>query len=211
MGTNMLKTGFLITVILFLLSASCNKDKTSCLSSLATYSFDASAEWLPEREIYNIGDTIFIASLIPKMLIDKISNTPIEYSNAVEIGGSIIFNCVDTNARTVVAGKDSFNYVSIVGDLKEPDITPEKGKFIRYSEKATNYEFKAGIVCQKRGIYMISFADLLCPGLRRINCTKGTFTITITNTNKHVSLYQNALGITLDAESLKKIYCFRVM
>ncbi|MCY7293402.1 MAG: hypothetical protein LH615_14580, partial [Ferruginibacter sp.] len=64
-----LKRVLLITAMPFFIAATCNKnDTTPCVNSV--YSFTVNSEWMPQREVYEIGDTIFITSSFSKNLID---------------------------------------------------------------------------------------------------------------------------------------------
>ena len=77
-------------------------------------------------------------------------------------------------------------------------------------ESGSNYQFKGGVICKKKGLFAISVDNLLSIGLRGKNCTNAGFNMTVTNTEKQIALYQNTLNITLDPESVKKIYGFLV-
>ena len=68
-----LKKVLLITGIPFFIGASGNKNDTSpCING--GYSFAVTAAFIPQREIYNVGDTIFLTSSFPKTLLENISN-----------------------------------------------------------------------------------------------------------------------------------------
>lgn len=62
---NILKTGLLITAAQFLLSSGCNKNSTTPCQN-AAYSFAVTCNYVPEKEIYNIGDTIFLKVFFQK-------------------------------------------------------------------------------------------------------------------------------------------------
>jgi hypothetical protein len=210
MGTDILKIGLLITAAQFLLASGCNKNGTTpCV--FGGYSFAVTSEWSPQREIYNVGDTIYLNSSFPKTLTDQINTSIIvDYSNSVGIQGDIGIAAPDSVQRTNRPAKDSFQFVSIIGSFSERPIKQSQGININYAELNSSYQFKGGIICNKKGLYGISVDNLLSNGIRGKNCTNAGFRITVTNSDKHILLYQNALGIVLDAESIKKIYCFKV-
>lgn len=211
MATNILKIGLLIIAAQFLLSSGCNKNGTSCLSSNITYSFSAPAEWIPQRATYNTGDTIFLVSDFPKTLRDLVNpSLIIDYSNFVGVTGDIRISVVDTTARQVLPAKDSFDFVSVIGYFSERAHNQNQGINFNYSEGVSKYEFKGALICRRKGIYGIGVSDLVSGGIRGKNCTKAGFQMTITNTDKHLTLYETALGITLDADAIRRGYSFRV-
>jgi hypothetical protein len=211
MVINIFKSGLLITTTLIILSASCNKDKTKpCLNTV--YSFQVTSVWNPQREIYQIGDTIFLDSEFPKILTDNATPVPaqIDYSNSVGIFGDIGFSYLDTVLKQPIPAKDSFGYVSIIGNFTERTINQTQGINIKYSELVAKYQFKGGIVCRKKGIYWITVDELSSNGIAGKNCTNAAFGMTVLNSNKHEYLFQNALNITPTPIVLQRMYCFRV-
>jgi hypothetical protein len=211
MGTNILRNGLLITAAQFLLFAKCNKDKTGCLSNITTYSFSANAEWNPQQEVYNIGDTVYLNSLIPKMITDNISNTLVNYSNSTGIYSDLGIAYLDTVTRQALPAKDSFKFISLIGSFVERTINKNQGINFLYSETATNYQFKGAVVCLKKGIYSFSVDNCISAGISGKNCTKASFNMTITNTDKHLHLHQYALGVNPNDPFLQQHgYDFRV-
>lgn len=196
MGTNVLRIGLLITTVQFLFSASCNKDETSCLSTRTTYSFIVTSEWSPQKEVYNVGDTIYLTSVLSKTLVDQINpSLVVDYNNSVGINGDIGIVYLDTITHQPLPAKDSFDFISIFGNFKERSINMDLGINIWYTETSTTYQFKGAIVCKRKGIYGFTVSDLLSPGLRGKNCTKAGFSMSVTNIDKHLYLHQYALNV----------------
>lgn len=211
MGINILRIGLLITAAQFLLSAKCNKDKTGCLSTNSVYSFSANAKWNPAQEVYNIGDTVYLNSVIPKMITDNISNTLVDYSNSTGIYSDISIAYLDTITRQALPGKDNFRFVSVTGNFIERTINASQGINFLYTETATNYQFRGAVVCLKKGIYGFSVDNCISDGLRGKSCTKASFNMTISNTDKHLHLHQYALGVNPNDPFLQQHgYDFRV-
>lgn len=211
MGTNILRIGLLITAAQFLLSAKCNKDKTGCLSTNSVFNFSTTAQWNPQQEVYNIGDTVYLNSIIPKMITDNISNTLIDYSNSTGIGSDISINYLDTITRQAIPAKDSFRFISLIGNFVERTINKNQGINFLYSETPTNYQFRGAVVCLKKGIYGFSVDNCISDGLRGKNCTKASFNMTISNSDKHLHLHQYALGVNPNDPFLQQHgYDFRV-
>jgi hypothetical protein len=115
----------------------------------------------------------------------------------------------DSISRQNLPAKDSFNYVSITGQFVPRPINQNQGINTEYFENI-NYNFKGAIICKKKGVYAISVDNLISRGIRGQNCTNASFNMTVINNNKHINLYQSALGVVLDQNSIDKIYCFRV-
>jgi hypothetical protein len=211
MATNTIRLVILIAVSQLIAGASCNKKDTSCLSTRDGYSFKVTSEWSPQQAMYNVGDTIFLTSVFSKSLVDQINQSlTIDYSNSVGIGGDIGFAAPDSILRVNKPARDSFKLFAIVGNFIERDNNRNQGINNKYLESASAYEFKAAIICEKKGQYAISVDDLKSRGLNGKNCTSASFNMNVLNSQKNVGFYQSALGITLDNESLKKIFCFRV-
>lgn len=206
-----LKIVVLITTTQLLLSSGCNKDGTRpCFR--APYSFAVTCNYSPEKEIYNIGDTIFIESIFQKTLISLLNiSTVVDYSNSTGIGGGIGFGYMDTMNRKAIPARDSFELLPIVGTFSELPNIQNQSININFIETAQDYRFKAAIICKKKGIYGLGVADLYSNGIRGKNCTNAGFVITVTNPNKHLYLHQYALGVDPNDPMLQRTgYDFRV-
>lgn len=210
MGINILKIGLVITAAQFLLSSGCNKGTKPCLNS--GYSFIVTSEWNPQREIYNIGDTIYLTSMFPKTLTDQINTSiVVDYSSSVGIGGDITTYYLDTLIHQPVPAKDSFQLVSLIGSFSDRPINQNAGMNINYSELNSSYQFRGAVICKKKGIYAIYISNLLSKGLMGKNCTNAGFSNTLTNSNKNLNLFQYAIGRPPASQyEIDRIYCFRV-
>lgn len=209
--TNFFKRAALITMPLFiLLSFQCNKNNsTPCV--FGGLSFDVTSEWSPQKATYNIGDTIYLTSTFPKMLTDLINPAmTIDYSNSTGIGGDMGIASPDSLLKMNRPAKDSFRFVSIIGSFLERTGNQNQGINMNFIESSSSYQFKGGIICNKKGLFAISVDNLYSRGIKGKNCTNAGFTMNVINSDKHIIPYQNALDIILDSESLKKIYCFKV-
>lgn len=199
----------LITGVFFQFGLSCRKGSRPC--QFGSYSFSATSEWSNQREIYNVGDTIFLNSSFPKTLQDALnSSITVNFSNAIVIGGGIGIGYLDTVVRRAVPARNQFDYISIIGSTGERAVAPDQGLAFSYAELADRYSFKCGLICRQKGIFTVSVADLKSPGINGKNCTNAGFSMTVTNSEKHFSLYQYALGFQNDADGIRRGYCFRV-
>ncbi|MFZ6024681.1 MAG: hypothetical protein ACOYVG_09555 [Bacteroidota bacterium] len=208
----LLKIVLFITMTQCLLSISCNKDSSRPCSMVTPYSFNVTSEFSPQKEIYNVGDTVYLTSTFPKKLTNLISNQQLQYTNSIGVGGNISFSMLDTINKQVEYALNKFNVKDLLGNTTElqNSTTKNAGKNILFYESDIKYEFKIAIILNQKGLYMIGVTDLSSQGLRGQNCTNAGFNMTVTNTNKNLHLFQYALGYTPDALLQKYIYCFRV-
>ena len=204
-----LKIGLLITATQFLFANSCKKEGGTKPCIISDYEFSVTSEFSPQKEVYNIGDTIYFNSTFPKNLFNTISQKQVDYSNSVGIGGGIAFGYMDTVLQTGVDSYSKFQVIQKVGTFTQITTVPEKGISSLYSE-TSNYSFKIGIICKQKGLFALGVSDLGSNGLNGQNCTNATFDMTVTNSNKNINLFQYALGYLPDALAQKTIYCFRV-
>lgn len=206
---NQLKKAWPILVIPFFFYAKCNKDGSRPCRN-APYSFNVTSEFSPQKEIYQVGDTIILTSSFPKILINLISGQSVEYSNSLGISGNFKTFFMDTTNKTIQQSLNQFSCIVLTGQQKPIQNSPNSGLDITYLETSTNYEFKMSIKLLAKGLFYIGVTDLGSQGLRGQNCTNAGFNMTVTNTNKNLHLFQYALGYTPDALLEKYIYCFRV-
>jgi hypothetical protein len=194
-----------------LLSTGCSKSK--CENDLPVYSFKVTAEWAPQKETYNVGDTIFLISRFPKVLSDQINpSIVVNYSNAKQIDGGIGFGYLDSANQRSIPSIDSFTLAEVEGSYINIASSQKNRINIAYSENTDHYSFYGAVVCRKPGIYSLGIVDLFCQGVSTTNdCSGAVFDITVTNTDKHLYLHQNALGVDPNNPVLQKYsYDFRV-
>ncbi len=211
---NTLKIMLLCAATQLLFAASCKKSNTTkpC-SSYTAYSFKANAEFLNEKEIYNINDTITLISILPKILIDySTPNTQqIEYSNAINLGGTFGIVLLDSINHVFVPAVDSFSIIVNTGSITTV-INPNQNISLLFQEKNLNYQLSVKIIAKKKGNYQIGLTDLGSTGIRGKDCTNAGFDTKIINANKHLHILTNAAipGVSLDQYRVDHIYCFRV-
>ncbi len=202
----------LITATLFTLGIGCKKNNSTdtkpCLNT-TRYSFNVTSEFSPQKEVYNVGDTIFLNSTFPKSLFDNISLQNVDYSNSAGIGGSITFGYMDTISHSGYDSYSKFITLPIIGNYTQITTTPEKGINSVYVE-SSSYNLKVGIKLKEKGLFVIGVGNLGSKGLAGKDCTNAGFEMSVTNINKHINLFQYALNYTPDALLQKTIYCFRV-
>jgi hypothetical protein len=208
-----LNIGLLIAAALYTLVSSCGKDNNSSKPCRGgRYSFTVTSEFSPQREIYNVGDTIYLNSNFSKTLYDNVSLQNVDYSNSLGVGGNISTSQLDTVNNIVKYALDKFTVFDKIGtttQLQNQSIL-NSGKNIFFYESPNFYEFKIGFILKEKGLYMLGINDLGSQGIAGKDCTNAGFSMTVTNTNKNLNLFQYALGYAPDALLQKSIYCFRV-
>jgi hypothetical protein len=197
-----------ILAIPFLLGVKCNKDDPRpCPMLNSRYSFSVIGIFSPQRENYNVGDTIYYHSSFPVKLTDRTSNTEIDYSNSVGIEGRLSFVMIDSVKKEVVPS--SHNFFAIVGKVIQVD-KDSTGLNYYYQTGLDSFKVSIAIRLLSKGLYRFGVSDLHSKGIWRQNCSSAGFDMFITNSNKNFHLHENGLGITPDALAAPRIFCFRV-
>ncbi len=198
-----------ILAIPFFFGTKCNKDGSKPCRN-APYSFDVSCVFTPQKEVYNVGDTIFLTSTFPKLLTTQISSQQVDYSNSLGIGGSVTFGLLDTILKAGIDSYSKFKVSTTIGSFSQITNTPNKGIVTNYLETSSEYKIILGIKLLEKGLFVIGISNLNSNGLRGQDCTNAGFNMTVTNSNKNLNLFQYALGYPADNMLAKNIFCFRV-
>lgn len=209
MVTKLLQIALLITTTLFLFGSSCDKNGSNPCTRITPYNFNVTSEFSPQKEIYNIGDTILLKSSFPKILINSISNQQVDYGNSIGVVGNIGIGLIDSVNNKFEVGTDYFNFVTTLGD-----ITFGLNKVVNVLFKETNtlYVLELKIITKKSGNYIFGVSDLGSQGIKNKNCTNANFSMLVSNTNKflHILTNANIPGVSLDPQRIATSYCFRV-
>lgn len=205
-----IKCVLLLTATQFLLASGCRKGSTPC--QFGSYSFAVASEWSPQKEVYNVRDTIIFTSTFSKTLQDLVNPLlQIDYSNSTGISGDIVIYYLDTVTRQPIPARDSFAFYSITGKFVERTGNQNSGINFNYSESNSSYSFKGGLICKRKGIYTVSISNLYSRGIKGKNCTNAGFVMTLNNTNKNLHLHEYALQVSASDPGLQKnVYDFRV-
>lgn len=204
-----LRTGLLIAAAQFFIFSGCKKGTTPCVNG--GYSFTVTSQWSPQREIYNIGDTLNLVSTFPKTLQDRINTSLfIDYSNSVGISGNIIVYKLDSVLHQVIDAVPEFDYTVVSGTVQNSS-QPARTKDIYYSELVSSYSFSLKVITKQKGIYAIFISNLYSSGIKGKDCTNAGFSNTLTNINKNITLFEYAMNRPPASQyEIDRIYCFRV-
>ncbi len=195
--------------IIFLHSGCCKDCTKPC--PRGGYVFKAEGIFSPQTASYKVGDTIYFTSLIPKIQQDQINpSMTVNYENSTGILGNIGFFEFDTLSKKIVLSALKFSCFSIAGSVSPIATDNNRGFNYSYNEESIDYQLTIGIKPLQKGNFVISVLSPSSAGLRGKDCTNAGFGMTVTNSDKHIDIWQSSLGRLPDIQEEKTIYCFRV-
>jgi hypothetical protein len=170
----------LITITLLLQKCSCKKINIDC--SRTIYTFKISIEVFPQKDTLKIGDTIWFRLNSPVQLRDLNSNTFINYSSAANLGSVVNFRALSTSKEYTIDAVSMFTYNLKEGiELRSTNDNIE----YRFGEKNNNFLFLVGIIPKNKGTYRIVFSNAANVFRNTDKCTKASFQINISNSDRH--------------------------
>lgn len=206
-----------LSVILFLLTTivfqSCNR-----CDGLDAYRFAIPTGIYPAKDTFSIGDTMWIEQKFNDELpsIDNGKSYPL---NAIDL--ELSYSFVDLNTEFPPSRYRPYLILDEVGKTTGAGVgSSEGGKFhINHEIKDEIYHYKAAVILDKKGLYILSFGTLL-NGLtsRAVKC-KNRYELSI-NTNNRVNNNYKFLNSSVDTLYYGKMtketfdrwgsYCFYV-
>lgn len=175
------------------------------------YSFEMSVKAYPDTDSINIGDTIWIQIESSVILQDIISGKDIDYSNAANLGTDISFDQFlgeDVSSPCATC----FNFDLINGTFLQDSFNSERNLDYQFDEIAGKYLFKLGIVPKMKGIFSLAVGNSANVYRKNDACTKAGFSITFSDTDQHMYLYeQNRPGYTPSEYEQTHKYNFKVV
>lgn len=205
-----MKNTLIISCLIFigLLNSGCPKQ---CVE--ANYSFAVSSQVAPDLDSVKVGDTIFLESKFPTVLIDQRTGKSIDYSNSKGIESTLSIAYLQEGNLTPKGSVEDFKYYSVIGDIYNANNipSPETVQQLRYQQISNTYQIKIGLIPQKTGVYAIGIGDGLSLGTQSNECKKASFTFILENTSHHIHYFQNwRPQYNLTASDISKLYCFKV-
>ena len=213
MGIKSLKMVLLITAIPLSFAATCHKDSTIPCSGYTPYSFKITSEWSTQQGVYHIGDTLILTSTFLKNLTDYSTpnNQQINYANSTGIGGAGKFYELDSVQHQVIGATNKFDFISQIGNVGNNVVTLSDSKSFLLQEQSSTYDLKIKIVPKAKGIFAFFVPDFTSAGLIGKDCTNAAFIMTVTNSDKHIPLFQFAMQRPPASQyEFDRIYCFRI-
>lgn len=159
MGTKNPLLYILLFLILFsFLFATCKKNKGECIGN--AYQLKETWNVLPQRDSINIGDTLIFSSNFPNRPFDYSSNKNIDFSGNALVGTPFMVRIVKgyNDLRPAI---DSFSLFLLEGRYQDNDLKPSQIKDIFWMESNSVYKIKIGIICRKKGDYLITIPDAI--------------------------------------------------
>jgi len=195
----------IIFIAIICVSAQCHKP---CNES--NYLFETTAKFSPQFDSIQVGDTIWLTSLIPKPVLDKNSGKTIAYENANWCSTLIISDILKFKESNRGAISD-FDFSAKIGNIYSAPLTDTTNvKQISYQEYVMGYELNIAIIARKAGSYILTIPDNQY--LFRKNkpkCGTAELVILNENTDKHLSLFEDVWG-SLSAYDKAHCYCVKV-
>ena len=178
----------------------------------AVYSFKATAEFVPGQDTIQVGDTLFLVSVIPKRLYDSQSGKQVDYADAPSISNTLNIQELPPNTDIPNDAVNQFSYYNIKGSVYNETNIPSPGRVqqLRYQSTTVGYALNVAIISKKKGIYFFNIGNGLSFG-RSKQCEKANFETSISNSNQHLYYYEQARpGYTISDYERQHGYCFTV-
>ena len=170
------------------------------------YNFSITDSFFPEKDSINVGDTLFLICVIPKMETDTSTKIIINFSNLGNLGNDLVISDISKfNVQRNAA--DSFSYFDVHGKIYSDQYN---AKQLSWEETDSTYSLKVGLIALRPGLYILTLPD--APGIYRkghIKCGIGNFEILNSNVNKHLYLFEDRWGQLSNYDSSHS-YCIKV-
>lgn len=204
----------LVVAITFATTISSTCKKSLICADNNTYTFiNNDARAYPDRDSIRVGDTLWIEISMPTTLSDALTNTMIDFSNAVSVGnspgvGQFIGGSVSDPG--VIGAVDKFNYSIIKGELVNSSILNERMQF-NFDKINDSFFLKFALIPNSKGIYIFGISDEAGVYRKGDPCTKASFAFEFANTDQHLYFLQNNRpGYVISDYEQQHVYCFKV-
>ncbi|HEY8935542.1 MAG TPA: hypothetical protein VIM65_10000 [Cyclobacteriaceae bacterium] len=202
-----IRNTFLIVVFILLMPfTSCDPPEGP------SYAFSVTASISPSRDTVSVGDTLYLESSFPTKLPDNRTGKIVDYSNSVDLSGSIGFADFNKFGTTTDSTTTKYmHYVVVEGDVYNDKSMPVywNGNRTRYEEKDGYYKLKIGMIPQKKGMYQFSLGNPFSNGQAGHSNRSASFTISFVNTEQHLHYYEDLYGQFSYSDRVRT-YCFVV-
>ncbi len=180
----------MITALLFI-EANCTKLPIDCAKTV--YSFQLPVKAFPDKDTFNIGDTIWLEINEPTLIRDGISGEMVDYSGTSNLGSAISFLYWDNLINAWSEGISRFKFSIEKGT--ELKVTPLTIQY-RFIESTDRYLFKLGVIPKEKGLHSLLLSSSNNTFRENDKCTKASFTINFKDTDQHYYLSPSYTGQT---------------
>jgi len=212
MGINIKLTMVVTTLFVTTINSTCKKGQVCADNN--TYTFiNNYAKAYPDSDSIRVGDTLWIEISMPTTLKDELTNTMIDFSDAVSVGNTFsidVFVGGNVNNPGTAYAANNFNYYVINGQsLNSPN--PDRTRQYTFAKMGGLFVLKVGVIAKSIGIYSLAISDDAGVHEKGDNCTKASFAFKYANTNQHLYYYQNNRpGYVISDYERQHMYCFKV-
>jgi hypothetical protein len=188
---------------------------SSCVRNCVdeNYSFAINNSFYPDKDTISIGDTIWMEVDAPTTNMDLMRQQPVDYSGAANLGTAISFLKLlpgSIEMSNAIESAHDFKLVLVEGRQVDNPFVNKVREFL-FTERDAHYHFKLGMIPTSSGDFIIDASNSAGTYRKQNKCTKAGFEITISNTDQHLYIYQNARpGYEISGYEQTHIYCFHV-
>lgn len=191
MGIKILSIVALFIIAMTSIFSTCKKGGLGgCANTV--YNFKIGVQAYPDKDSIRVGDTIWFEINTPTTLIDKGTNSFIDYSGTENLGSAIGFEKI-INLTTFINSTNTFKYALVIGEEVQ-SLNPTLFKEYLFKEQNGKYVFKLAVVPKEIGIFGIVFGNAANVYRNVDKCTKASFEINFESTNQHYYLNPNFQG-----------------
>jgi hypothetical protein len=164
------------------IQSTCKKDG-ACIES--KYSFEINVKAVPNSDSINVNDTIWLVLDESINLLDRTTNSSVNYDNAANLGSAIGFQkAIFFPSLDFIPSAAKFNFILIDGQ-ETSNANATLFREYLFSENSNKYKFRLGVIPKDTGIYRFVFSNAANVYRKNDNCTKASFEINFKQTNQH--------------------------
>lgn len=179
----------------------------------ATYAFVVSAYVFPVVDSIRLGDTLYTQSSFSSQLRDISSGQNINYANASPIGGNLFLDALASNGTYLRGAIGDFTNVSKRGQIydDQENSSQQRIKHFSYQSSASGYNFEAGLIPLKRGLFLISTNTAISNGISgEKSCSKAMFDVNLVSSSINLHYIEIATGRPVERRDSLHAYCVKV-
>lgn len=204
-----INSGIVIVAFGFFLWASCSKFCGVKVSPPEPFSLASGySSFTPDKDSIGVGDTFFININVPERLNSSTDNSTIDFSNANNMIPDIGFSILK-GWQSQEGALDSFVLFRSIGSFSTNSLLPAYSVNVAFNETPGSYQFSAGCIAQKKGIYLISVSDIPYANKK---CTYAKISVISSSSDSHLHYLKDIYysGGQISQYDSTHSYCFKV-